>query len=71
MRRRIAPLGDFLNRESTSGLLILVASALGLITANSPLSENYFSTLEFKITLGTDWYLVDLSILKIINYTEY
>ena len=68
MRRRIAPLGDFLNRESTSGLLILVASALGLITANSPLSENYFSTLEFKITLGTDWYLVDLSILKIINY---
>jgi NhaA family Na+:H+ antiporter len=68
MRRRIAPLSDFLNRESTSGLLILLASALGLITANSPLSENYFSTLDFKITLGADWYLIDLSVLKVINY---
>ena len=68
MRRRIAPLADFLNRESTSGLLILVASALGLITANSPLSDNYFSTLDFHLTLGAAWYLIDLSILKVINY---
>jgi NhaA family Na+:H+ antiporter len=68
MRRRIAPLRDFLNRESTSGLLILVASALGLITANSPLSDNYFSTLDFKLSLGADWYLIEMSILKVINY---
>ena len=68
MKRRIAPLRDFLNRESTSGLLILVASTLGLITANSPLSDNYFSTLDFKLTLGADWYLIELSILKVINY---
>jgi NhaA family Na+:H+ antiporter len=68
MRRRIAPLRDFLNRESTSGLLILVASALGLITANSPLSDNYFSTLDFKLSLGADWFLIELSILKVINY---
>ena len=68
MRRRIAPLRDFLNRESTSGLLILVASALGLITANSPLSDNYFSTLDYKLSLGADWYLIELSILKVINY---
>jgi NhaA family Na+:H+ antiporter len=68
MKRRIAPLRDFLNRESTSGLLILVASALGLITANSPLSENYFSTLDFKLSLGADWYLIELSILKVVNY---
>ena len=68
MRRRIAPLRDFLNRESTSGVLILLASVLGLITANSPLSENYFSTLDFKLSLGADWYLIELSILKVINY---
>ena len=68
MKRRIAPLRDFLNRESTSGLLILLASALGLITANSPLSDNYFSTLDFKLSLGADWYLIDLSVLKVINY---
>ncbi len=64
----MAPLRDFLNRESTSGVLILLASALGLITANSPLADNYFSTLDFRISLGADWYLIDLSILKVINY---
>ena len=68
MRRLIAPLNDFLHRESTGGLLILAASALGLITANSPLSENYFSTLDFELSIGADWYLIDLSILKVINY---
>lgn len=68
MTRRIAPLRDFLNRESTSGLLILVASALGLLVANSPLSELYFSTLDFHLSVGADWYLIDLSVLKVINY---
>ena len=68
MRQRIAPLRDFLNRESSGGLLILVASALGLVTANSGLSDAYFSTLDIHLTIGADWYLLDLSILKIINY---
>jgi NhaA family Na+:H+ antiporter len=68
MTRRISPLRDFLNRESTSGLLILIASAFGLLVANSSFSELYFSTLGFHITVGADWYLIDLSILKIINY---
>jgi NhaA family Na+:H+ antiporter len=68
MRSRIAPLRDFLHRESTGGVLILLASALGLITANSPLSQTYFSTLDLQLSLGTDWYLLDLSLLKVINY---
>ena len=68
MTRRIAPLRDFLNRESTSGLLILLSSALGLAVANSPLADFYFSTLDFHLAVGADWYLIDLSILKIINY---
>jgi len=68
MTRRIAPLRDFLQRESTGGLLILVASALGLIAANSPFSDNYFSVLDFPLSVGSDWYLLDLTILKVINY---
>jgi NhaA family Na+:H+ antiporter len=68
MKDRISPLRDFLNRESTGGLLILIASALGLIAANSAISETYFSTLDLQITLGSGWYLLDLSILKVINY---
>jgi len=68
MTTRISPLRDFLGRESSGGVLILVAAALGLITANSPLSDRYFSTLDFRIAIGSSWYLVDLSVLKVINY---
>ena len=68
MTRRIAPLRDFLQRESTGGLLILVASALGLIAANSTFSDNYFSVLDFPLSVGSDWYLLDLTVLKVINY---
>ena len=68
MTSRISPLRDFLGRESTSGLLVLVAAALGLITANSPFSDRYFSVLDFHIAVGSGWSLIDLSVLKIINY---
>ena len=68
MSSRISPLRDFLGRESTSGLLVLIAAALGLITANSPLSDNYFSALDFHISIGSGWSLIDLSLLKVINY---
>jgi Na+:H+ antiporter, NhaA family len=68
MNPRISPLRDFLGRESSSGLIILVAAALGLITANSPLSNSYFSVLDNHITVGSGWFLIDLSVLKVINY---
>lgn len=68
MGRRISPLRDFLNRESTGGLLIVAASVLGLLIANSPLSDYYFSVLDFHLSIGANWYLLDLSILKVINY---
>jgi len=47
MPRVIAPLRDFLHRESSSGILILMASALGLLVANSPLADQYNSLLGF------------------------
>ena len=68
MSTRISPLRDFLGRESTSGVIVLVAAGLGLITANSPLSERYFSVLDFDFAIGSGWFLLDFSVLKIINY---
>ena len=68
MKSRISPLRDFLQRESTGGFLILIASGLGLVTANSPLTNSYFSFLDTRISFGADWYLLDLTILKVINY---
>ena len=64
----ITPLRDFLKLESTGGLLILAASAMGLLVANSPLAELYFQALDVRFTLGSGWLLIDLTVLKIINY---
>ena len=64
----IRPLRDFLHRESASGILILLASLFGLIVANSPLSENYFAILEWDFNISIGVSLLNLSILKTINY---
>ena len=68
MKRVIAPLRDFLLRESASGVLILLSAALGLLVANSPLADNYFNALDAKFRIGIDPILVDLSVVKFINY---
>lgn len=68
MNRFIAPLRDFLHRESASGVLILCASILGLTIANSPLSDSYNSVLDFDFVLGIEEISVQLTILKSINY---
>ena len=49
----IRPLQDFLHRETSSGVLLLVAAVIGLALANSPLGTGYFRLL--------DTYLIDIS----------
>ena len=68
MRPIIAPLRDFLHRESSSGLLILVASGLGLLVANSPISKTYFSILDWQFCLGVSNFSISFTVLKFINY---
>jgi NhaA family Na+:H+ antiporter len=68
MKRTIRPLLDFLHRESSGGILILIASALGLIVANSPASNSYFSFLELQFSFGNESIYLKLSMLKVINY---
>jgi NhaA family Na+:H+ antiporter len=68
MRRSIAPLRDFLHRESSSGALLICASFLGLVVANSPLSDLYFSTLAASFEFGSGAFYLKLTTLKVINY---
>lgn len=65
---RFAPFRDFLERESSSGILLLSAALLGLITANSPFSDEYFRFLEFSFSLTPLKIDLQLTILKAINY---
>jgi NhaA family Na+:H+ antiporter len=68
MRSKILSLREFLKNESTSGILILISAALGLLVANSPLSEMYFKTLKIDFSLGSGVFEVNLTVLKVINY---
>lgn len=62
------PLREFLERESSGGVLILISAALGLIIANSPISESYFSFLSFDFTLGFGIFAIEFTVQKFINY---
>lgn len=62
------PLREFLDRESSGGVLILIFAALGLLVANSPLSDSYFSFLSVDFKIGQGSLAIDLTIQKFINY---
>ena len=68
MSRSISPLRDFLHRESAGGILLLAAAICGLLIANSPLSERYFSVLEANFEFGSDLLYLKLTTIKVINY---
>ena len=68
MRKRVAPLKEFLHRESSSGVFLLVAAALGLGIANSPVSSQYFSALDAGFKVGGGFFYLSLTTLKVINY---
>ena len=68
MKQVIAPLRDFLHRETSSGMLILLASAVGLVIANSPISDRYFSSLDWQFQIGAAELALKFSVLKFINY---
>lgn len=68
MSRRISPLRDFLKRESSSGILLLIAAALGMFAANSPISSEYFDVLSLEFKVEALGIYLDMTILKAINY---
>ena len=68
MARKISPLREFLDKESSSGALLIAAAALGLIIANSPISDRYFNFLALGFTVESGIFYLQLTVLKIINY---
>ncbi len=67
-KNRFAPFRDFLERESSSGILLLAAATLGLLIANSPFADPYFKTLDLSFSLKSLGIDIELTILKLINY---
>lgn len=68
MKRQISPLREFLHQESSSGSFLVLAACLGLVVANSPLSDQYFDIRAITLKIEAGFFYLSLSVLKIINY---
>jgi NhaA family Na+:H+ antiporter len=68
MARAISPLRDFLHKESSSGALLVIAAILGLVIANSPISDRYFDFLALSFSIDSGIFYLQLTVLKMINY---
>ena len=62
-----APFRWFFELESASGLVLVIGAVVALILSNSNLSGYYFDVLNFHISIGTQNFGLDLSILHWIN----
>lgn len=58
----------FFQRDSAGGYVILIAAALGMAIANSPLKSLYFGALDSGFEVGGGIFYLKLTALKVINY---
>ena len=62
-----APLRDFLQKESAGGILLMIAAALAVIVANSPLNPLYREWLDLPVVAGIGGAVIDKPLLLWIN----
>ncbi|MBY6128910.1 Na+/H+ antiporter NhaA [Qipengyuania aquimaris] len=68
MVRAITPmLRDFLQKESAGGIVLILAAALALAVANSPLSAGYFDFLDIPVVAAFGSFVIDKPLLLWIN----
>ena len=68
MVKAIAPtLRDFLQKESAGGILLMVAAALAVVVANSPLAGLYRGWLGVPVVAGIGGAVIDKPLLLWIN----
>jgi NhaA family Na+:H+ antiporter len=63
----VAALREFLKLESASGILLVIAGALAMVAANSPLAEFYQAFLQTPIKVQVGNFLLDKTLLIWIN----
>ena len=65
--RILTPLEEFIHRQTTSGLLLMLCAIVALFIANSPWSESYHHFLQKNLTIGFDGFQLSKSIHHWIN----
>ena len=65
--RILTPLDEFIHRQTTSGVLLMICAVIALVIANSPLHEQYEHFLHTDIALSLGGAAFSLSIHHWIN----
>jgi NhaA family Na+:H+ antiporter len=65
--RVLTPLEQFIHRQTTSGILLMICAVAALVIANSPLHERYEHFLHAELSLGFDGETFSLSLHHWIN----
>ena len=65
--RILHPMQEFIQQEQSSGIILLAATILALLIANSPLAEGYFALLDAKVGLVAGPFELKESVLHWVN----
>ena len=63
----IRPLGDFLHKEASAGILLVIAATIALVWANSPWRDAYFDLFATEAFIGIGDFEIELNIKEWIN----
>ena len=63
----LTPLDDFIHRQTTSGILLMICALVALYLANSQWSDAYHHLLEKTFTIGTPEFNLTKSLHHWIN----
>lgn len=61
------PFQEFMHKEVSSGILLLICAVVALIWANSPWADSYTKLWQIKLTVGLDSFVLNKSLLLWIN----
>jgi len=63
----LAPFREFAGTASAGGIILLAATAVALVWANSPWADSYYQLWEVPLTIGVGGWVVQWSALHFIN----
>jgi len=63
----VTPFEEFIHRQTTSGLLLMVTAVIALILANGPLAEGYAHFMHTQVSIGAGSWSLEMSLHHLIN----
>lgn len=63
----LTPLEEFIHRQTTSGILLMLFAVIALVIANTPLNEAYHHILQTKLVIGIEGFQLSKTLHHWIN----